>query len=222
MSFLFMFHVHCLRIPAQLLSSQNGETEQFIATQTGPADHFWLLKMVPWTSFGCQIWQEGPIFGNQKWSGGPFLAAKIGPGTTFGQDQFLRDSSPCTIFIFLFYYFIYYTQAVRQHRSGKLCAMLFYNSNIPQTEQHDSERQMLFFFGNVTYLLDVTPSNPLPYPLSLHPFHAALFKFKDLVAKQHPTIGAARNADIGRPVQLCAFLHRERLYIFKFFITVAS
>ena len=35
---------------------------------------------------------------------------------------------------------------------------------------------------NVTYLLDVTPSNPLPHPLS--PLHIPL-KFKDLVAKQH-------------------------------------
>ena len=50
---------------------------------------------------------------------------------------------------------------------------------IPQAEQHEPEGQMLFCLGNVTYLLHVTPSNPLP-----HPFHFVLFQFKDLVAKQ--------------------------------------
>ena len=55
------------------------------------------------------------------------------------------------------------------------------NGYIPQTKQHDRKRQMLFHLGNVTNLLDVTPSNSLP-----HPFHFVLFKFKDLVAKQHP------------------------------------
>ena len=45
---------------------------------------------------------------------------------------------------------------------------------------------MLFRLGNVTNLLNVTPSNPLVH--HLHPFHFELFKFKDLAAKQHPTI----------------------------------
>ena len=62
-----------------------------------------------------------------------------------------------------------------------------HNSYIPQTEQHEPEGRMLFCLGNVTHLLDVTPSNSLPHPLHLHPFHFVLFKFKDLVAKQHPT-----------------------------------
>ena len=39
-------------------------------------------------------------------------------------------------------------------------------SYLPQTEQHEPERQNVFRLGNVTYLLDVTPSNPLPHPLS--------------------------------------------------------
>ena len=43
------------------------------------------------------------------------------------------------------------------------------NSYIPQTEQHEHKRRMLFQLGNVTYLLDVTPSNPLPRPLSPPP-----------------------------------------------------
>ena len=38
--------------------------------------------------------------------------------------------------------------------------------------------------GNVTYLLDVAPSKPLLHLLS---HHFVLFKFRDLVAKQHPT-----------------------------------
>ena len=40
------------------------------------------------------------------------------------------------------------------------------NSYIPLTEQHELKEQMLFHLGNVTYLLHVTPSNPLPHPLS--------------------------------------------------------
>ena len=36
-------------------------------------------------------------------------------------------------------------------------------------EQHKSEGQMLFCLRNGTYLLDVTPSNPLPHPLSPPP-----------------------------------------------------
>ena len=58
------------------------------------------------------------------------------------------------------------------------------NSNIPQTEQHKPKWQMLFHPGYVTYLLDVTPSNLLPHPYHLHPFHCM---FKDLVAKQQTT-----------------------------------
>ena len=41
-----------------------------------------------------------------------------------------------------------------------------HNSYIPQTEQHEPEGRMLFCLGNVTNLLDVTPSNPMPHPLS--------------------------------------------------------
>ena len=44
-----------------------------------------------------------------------------------------------------------------------------YNSYIPQMEQHEPKGQMLFHLGNVTYLLDVAPSNPLPHPLSPPP-----------------------------------------------------
>ena len=43
------------------------------------------------------------------------------------------------------------------------------NSYIPQTEQHEPEGRMLFCLGNVTNLLDGTPSNPLPHPLSPPP-----------------------------------------------------
>ena len=43
--------------------------------------------------------------------------------------------------------------------------MYVYSSYIPQTEQHEPKGQMLFSLGNVTYLLDVTPSNSLPHPL---------------------------------------------------------
>ena len=45
------------------------------------------------------------------------------------------------------------------------------NSYIPQTEQHEPEQRMLFCLGNVTNLLDVTPSNQMS-----HPFHFVLFK----------------------------------------------
>ena len=57
-------------------------------------------------------------------------------------------------------------------------------SYIPQMEQHEPEGRMLFRLGNVTYLLDVTPSNQLPHPLPPPPF---VIQVKDLVAKQHPT-----------------------------------
>ena len=36
----------------------------------------------------------------------------------------------------------------------------------PKTEQQEPEGRMVFRLGNVIYLLDVTPSNPLPNPLS--------------------------------------------------------
>ena len=49
--------------------------------------------------------------------------------------------------------------------------MYAYNSYIPQTEQHEPEGQMLFCLGNVINLLDVTPSNPMPHLLHLHPSH---------------------------------------------------
>ena len=39
------------------------------------------------------------------------------------------------------------------------------SSYIPQMEQHEPEGRMLLSLGNVTYWLDVTPSNPLPHPL---------------------------------------------------------
>ena len=54
--------------------------------------------------------------------------------------------------------------------------ILLHNSYIPQMEQHEPEGRMLFCLGNVSKLLDVTPSNP-SFPLWV----------KDLVAKQHPT-----------------------------------
>ena len=48
--------------------------------------------------------------------------------------------------------------------------------------------RLLFCLGSVTNLLGVTPSNPLSHPLSPPPIPLCAFKFKDLVAKQHPTI----------------------------------
>ena len=44
-----------------------------------------------------------------------------------------------------------------------------HNSYIPQTEQHEPEGRMLLCLGNVTNLLDVTPSNQMPHPLSPPP-----------------------------------------------------
>ena len=43
------------------------------------------------------------------------------------------------------------------------------NSYIPQTEQHEPEGRMLFCLGNLTNLLDVTPSNQMSHPLSPPP-----------------------------------------------------
>ena len=62
------------------------------------------------------------------------------------------------------------------------------SSYIPQMEQHGPEGRMLFGPGNVTYLLDVTPSNQLTHPISPPPILLRVIKFKVLVAKQHPTI----------------------------------
>ena len=59
------------------------------------------------------------------------------------------------------------------------------NSYIPQMEQGELEEQMLFHLENVTYLLDVTPSNPLSHPSSPPPI--PLCVIQDLVAKQHST-----------------------------------
>ena len=67
-----------------------------------------------------------------------------------------------------------------------------YSSYIPQMEQHEPERWMLFRLGNVTYLLDVTPSNPLPHPLSPPCTHSTLCylssKFWLLSSIQHTYI----------------------------------
>ena len=63
----------------------------------------------------------------------------------------------------------------------------FANSHISQMERHEAEGWMLFSLGNVAYLLDVLPRNTLPHHYHLHQFYFMLFKFKDLVAKQHPT-----------------------------------
>ena len=70
----------------------------------------------------------------------------------------------------------------------------FYCSNIPQMEQREPEGQMVFHLGNVTYLLDVTPRNPLPYLhngmggsdniLSLPPIPFCVNKIQNLIAKQ--------------------------------------
>ena len=67
----------CTYLRLNLLSSQNGEAGAFVATQTGPGDHFQLPKVVPWTGFGCQICpnrttfgKRGTIFGTKKWLGG--------------------------------------------------------------------------------------------------------------------------------------------------------
>ena len=43
------------------------------------------------------------------------------------------------------------------------------NSYIPQMVQHEPEGRMLFCLGNITNLLDVTPRNPMPHPLSPPP-----------------------------------------------------
>ena len=44
------------------------------------------------------------------------------------------------------------------------------NSYIPQMELHESKGQNAVPLRNETYLLDVTPSNPLPHLLSPLPF----------------------------------------------------
>ena len=57
------------------------------------------------------------------------------------------------------------------------------------TEEHVPEGQMPFHLRSVTYLLNVTPSNPLPHPLSPPPIplHFVLLKFEDFVTKQQLT-----------------------------------
>ena len=54
-------------------------------------------------------------------------------------------------------------------------------------EQHEPKGQTLFCLENVTYLLDVTPSNPLPHPLSCPPILLCVIQIQSSVAKQHPT-----------------------------------
>ena len=63
------------------------EAGPFVATQTGPADHFRLPKVVPHgpilvTKFGPARTSFGKMGPPKLVLGGPFLAAKIGPGTT--------------------------------------------------------------------------------------------------------------------------------------------
>ena len=71
---------------------------------------------------------------------------------------------------------------------------------------------MLPLATHVTYLLDVTPSNPCHTHYYLHSFHFVLFTFKDLVAKQHSTnaVTCVRRCDQPRtqapPIQNKVFL----------------
>ena len=44
-------------------------------------------------------------------------------------------------------------------------------------EHHEPKSWMLFRLGNITYLVDVTPSNSLPHPLSLSPCVIQVQKF---------------------------------------------
>jgi len=70
---------------------------------------------------------------------------------------------------------------------------------MPHMEQHELDRYMPSRLGNVhvTQLLTVTPSNPLPHPLSSpSPFHFVSIKFKGLVAKQHPANMATKSVQI--------------------------
>ena len=62
------------------------------------------------------------------------------------------------------------TQLYTQLHQGTLLTSHthIHNSYIPQTEQHEPEGGM-FCLGIVTHLLDVTPSNPLPHPLTPPP-----------------------------------------------------
>ena len=52
---------------------------------------------------------------------------------------------------------------------GGVSSSEYGSSYIPQTEQHEPEGRMLFCLGNVTNLLDVTPSNQMPHQLSPPP-----------------------------------------------------
>ena len=47
---------------------------------------------------------------------------------------------------------------------------------IPKTEHHEPEVQLLCCLVNVTYLLDVTPSNSLPYTLSPPPIQLCVIQ----------------------------------------------
>ena len=72
--------------------------------------------------------------------------------------------------------------------------ILLWNHGITTHKLHSPDRtaftsvspkgECCSIWWKVTYLLDVTPSNPLPHPLSTPPIH---FKLKNLVAKQHST-----------------------------------
>ena len=60
-----------------------------------------------------------------------------------------------------------------------------YKLHSPKKNSISPKMNAILSLGNVTYFLDVTPSNQMPHPLShLHPLYFMLFKFKDLVAKQ--------------------------------------
>ena len=57
---------------------------------------------------------------------------------------------------------------------GGWAAILFYTVNILQTEQNKLKVRMVRMVGSVTYLLDVTTSNPLPHPLLPSPIPLCL------------------------------------------------
>ena len=81
-----------------------------------------------------------------------------------------------------------------------------------QTEQHSSFGWMLLSLGNVTYLLDVTPSNPLPHPLS-PPIPLCVIKVQSLVAKQHQRTADTKKVYMLR-VSRCKVLIRVLYEIF--------
>ena len=51
--------------------------------------------------------------------------------------------------------------------------------------QYEPEGWMLFCLGNVTCLLDVAPSNPLPHHYHLHPFHFVGSYLSELQLSEH-------------------------------------